>query len=869
MSGFDEERRLSSNDELHRPFDVSTTAVANESETTSDCGIRSLQVPQFDPRPQETPMNEAAAAVTRLASFPNDNFNQGGTAANGGAVQIPRLRSGVPIDAKNTLQSNTVVVAAAVEASLLENADAHRNQDFYKHIHGISSLDAAADRASQPHAEDTESSAAQAVPAMVHRDTGTRISPLTEPPPPTPMVVFANARFVEDETTAAADAQAANALPIQAIHADSMTNATLTTGNTSTDGVMPPPSTNKAQQNRPRKLRVWQRWGLLLLGVVVLGAVVAASVCGTTKCAPSRSPNAVSAPPAVQNDNSVGAFINGITLTGRTIAVLAATESYSQNSTQSHELAEELALQWVTYRDPLELVPDTAVDRFRLQQRYALSTLLLQVQGDNQTLVSDECDWSGIACRERNVGGDVGMQKVVTEIDWHQAGLGGHLSADLALLPFVELFIVSNNLLSGSLPIALSRWTNLRNFSIGFNRKLFGPIPSSFAQWISMQYFSAPSNALTGALPPGIIDWLSLEHFDVARNRLNGTLSWYMSGWTHLEYFNIADNSFTGSLPLDIGQWTNLVHFDAGWNGYRENSMNRLTGDLLSTLDKWTALTHLDAGWNRFVGSLSPSFQRWTSLETLNVRDNDLTGSLWESFGKWSNLTTLHISGCRFDGSLAESFGNWSKLESFIAEDSLLVGRLPESAARWTNLREFIITFNMLTGSLLDSVGRWTKLERIDLGGNRFTGTLPTYIGLWTNLLSFSASDNALIGSLPDAIGQWTDLSDLFNVDRNNLTGSLPESIGEWSDLFIFSVSGNRLTGTVPVTIANWTSIWAAYFEENSFTGFIPDTICATNTTRVLADFALEVSCSCCICDAALDFDYQFDEDDRILPENR
>jgi hypothetical protein len=283
--------------------------------------------------------------------------------------------------------------------------------------------------------------------------------------------------------------------------------------------------TSKALQNRHQKLSKWHWRGLLLLDVVIAGAVVVATFCGTTECVPSRSPNAVPAS-SVQDGNSVGAYINDITLTGRTIAELAATESYSKNSTESHQLAEELALQWVTHRDPLQLVPATAPHQFRLQQRYALASLLLQVfQGrGNLTMALNECDWWGITCQERDVGGGVGIQNAVTKIDWHQCSLGGHLSADMALLPYLEVFTMSNNLLSGSLPIALSRWTNLRYFRIGFNRKLFVPIPSSYAQWTLIQHFSAPSNALTGTLPAKLSEWTRLEHFDVARNHLSGTL---------------------------------------------------------------------------------------------------------------------------------------------------------------------------------------------------------------------------------------------------------------------------------------------------------------------------------------------------------
>jgi hypothetical protein len=208
MSGRGEELRTS-NDELHRPFHVSM-ATANESET-SDRGIRSQQVPLFDSQQQRSLQGAAVSAVTRLASLSSNNFNPGDSAANGGAARVPRLTSGVPIDAKNTLQSNSVVVAA-VEPSLLDSPQ--QNQDFYKRIHGMSSL--VTDRAST-HLEDTESPSAEAIPSTFHHVSRAPISQLTEPP-------FTSACFVEDATTA--DTEAANALPIQAIaDAETLTTA--------------------------------------------------------------------------------------------------------------------------------------------------------------------------------------------------------------------------------------------------------------------------------------------------------------------------------------------------------------------------------------------------------------------------------------------------------------------------------------------------------------------------------------------------------------------------------------------------------------------------------------------------------------------
>jgi hypothetical protein len=223
---------MSDHDGEH-PFNASVVA---ENLSGDNNGTLSWRVPPIDPPPPlvTSVANEAAtaaAAATRHASPPDNTFNpdSGDTLTRNSG---PRLSSGVPIDSKNTLQSHSVVVATALEPSQHDDhgEQSRGNQAFYKHIHGLSLLDAAADRAAPRPEEHVDSlspppAAQEAIPTIVHRATRTPISQLTvsaaeqapyEPRPPTPMVVFASARFVDDETTL--DAQAINALPVQAIH---------------------------------------------------------------------------------------------------------------------------------------------------------------------------------------------------------------------------------------------------------------------------------------------------------------------------------------------------------------------------------------------------------------------------------------------------------------------------------------------------------------------------------------------------------------------------------------------------------------------------------------------------------------------------
>jgi hypothetical protein len=183
----------------------------------------------------------------------------------------------------------------------------------------------------------------------------------------------------------------------------------------------------------------------------------------------------------------VAAFINGITLIGRTIAA----ETLANDTAASEP--EELALHWLVYYDTdLNLLPNTPTNRFRLQQRYALAILRVQRNYTNPFLGSsgDECEWDEVICEDVNLGSELGIQQAVTSISIDTYNNGnlwtGRLSADLGLLPSLGIFAMGS-------------------FSFGFeNGGMFGTLPTQIGRLTNLYYFFVASNGLTGSLPSQI-----------------------------------------------------------------------------------------------------------------------------------------------------------------------------------------------------------------------------------------------------------------------------------------------------------------------------------------------------------------------------
>jgi Leucine-rich repeat (LRR) protein len=208
---------------------------------------------------------------------------------------------------------------------------------------------------------------------------------------------------------------------------------------------------------------------------------------------------------------------------------------------------EEMALHWLVHYDmDLNLLPDTPINRFRLQQRYALAILSVQ-QDDTNPFVSSvdpECEWDGVTCQSMYLGNELGIQDAVTKIFFDTYNNGnmwtGQLRADLGLLSTLTHF-------------------NMSGDSVRFNTGgLFGALPSQIGQWTNLQNFDVSENVLTGSLPSQIGQWTNLKYMYVYSNFLTGSLPTQIGQLTHLQELFVSGNNFIGTMPVSICLLRNL-----------------------------------------------------------------------------------------------------------------------------------------------------------------------------------------------------------------------------------------------------------------------------------------------------------------------
>jgi hypothetical protein len=376
----------------------------------------------------------------------------------------------------------------------------------------------------------------------------------------------------------------------------------------------------------------------IAITTLVIATLVAAGTglgvyCGTGNCKSNSGGTAMSSPNSNSNPTSLEErsvtlveFIKNITLSDESIMV---------NGTNP----ESKALTWMLGNyDVLNSTSSMTLNSLTksplslsVQQYYPLLTMWFQQGGvstkwidvTNWRVDSNVCNWYGISCQTMDLGDGIGMQNVVTEIDFYNDGSGnnyvGTIPADLGLLTMLEHFDLLANGITGTLPASIGQWTNLTYFDVSYNA-LTGAIPASIGQWTALTYFGVNSNGLTGTLPASIVQWTALATFDVSFNALTGTIPASIGQWTALTYFGVNSNGLTGTLPASIVQWTALTYIDVHYNA--------LTGLLPASIGQWTALTKFDVSINALTGTIPASIGNWSRIQYAFFDVNNFTGTM-------------------------------------------------------------------------------------------------------------------------------------------------------------------------------------------------------------------------------------------------
>lgn len=289
----------------------------------------------------------------------------------------------------------------------------------------------------------------------------------------------------------------------------------------------------------------------------------------------------------------------------------------------------------------------------------------------------------------------------VTEISLDQAGYSGSLSGSSSWnLPYLDVFDVSFNSLSGDIPVSVANLTRLRRFSLSKNA-FTGSIPSSLGSLLYLQELYLDNNRLTGSIPPSFNGMVRLKRLELQNNNLSGEFP-DMGRLGNLYFVDLSDNSFSG-------------HFPAGFpRSVIELSIrnNYLTGRIVgNTISELRFLQVLDLSHNELSGRAPAALFRHQSLQQLTLSHNNFTflQAPADMGGARSKLIAIDLSYNKLQGSLPEFMASLPELSALSLEHNEFTGTIPTQYA---------------TKAVIPKAGT-ASFERLLLGWNYLFGPVP------------------------------------------------------------------------------------------------------------------------------------------------
>ncbi|KAI7747726.1 hypothetical protein M8C21_032993 [Ambrosia artemisiifolia] len=353
----------------------------------------------------------------------------------------------------------------------------------------------------------------------------------------------------------------------------------------------------------------------------------------------------------------------------------------------------------------------------------------------------------------------------------------------------LEILSLTENLIMGfeqQSPIA--PWVSLQNLDLSHNM-FHGTVPLPPPTIIM---YSVSNNNLTGEIPLLICDLLSLQLLDLSFNNITGSIPPCLEKLSNsnLTVLNLRRNTLQGTIPNIFTTQSKLEMIDL--------SENKLEGQVPRSLEKCVSLRILDLGYNFIEGMFPFWLGALPELQVLILRFNKfhgiirIPGNIKVNFPK---LGIIDLSYNSFSGDLPHQyFEEWLTMKETKANTTYMQTSIEE----YNSVRYYWFSLQITNKGVKMN---YTKIQNaffaVDLSSNMFTGKIPESIQTLTGLHALNLSNNELSGVIPSSIGNLVLLESL-DLSSNKLSGMIPQDLVQLNSLAFFNVSNNSLTGRIP-----------------------------------------------------------------------
>ncbi|XP_047257372.1 receptor-like protein 9DC3 [Capsicum annuum] len=306
------------------------------------------------------------------------------------------------------------------------------------------------------------------------------------------------------------------------------------------------------------------------------------------------------------------------------------------------------------------------------------------------------------------------------------------------------------------------------------------PIPPT-----SVETFFISNNSLTGEIPLSVCNLTSLIVLDLARNSLKGAIPHCLGNMSdQLEVLDMQHNSLSGNLQTTFSFGSGLKSFNL--------HHNKLEGKIPKSLANCTQLEVLDFGNNY----LNDTFPMWLgtlpNLQVLSLRSNKLHGPIRTSSSSklFPQLRMLDLSSNAFTAELPTSL--FRNLKAMRRIDQTM------KAPGDTTQTYYQDSVTIVTKGLELKVVRILSLyTTMDLSSNKFEGHIPSMMGDLIALRVLNLSHNGLQGPIPPSLGKLSVVESL-DLSSNKLSGEIPKQLASLTSLAVLNLSHNHLEGCIP-----------------------------------------------------------------------
>ncbi|XP_074282212.1 receptor-like protein EIX2 isoform X2 [Silene latifolia] len=317
---------------------------------------------------------------------------------------------------------------------------------------------------------------------------------------------------------------------------------------------------------------------------------------------------------------------------------------------------------------------------------------------------------------------------------------------------------LSNNFIFGPLPKGLGDIMPYLEGLILSNNQLSGPVPISLCQLTALHALNIQNNSLSGVIPNCWANVSTLSYINLSYNKLKG----------HIPCFNNRD-----SYNLGLAEDT-FLHLND----------NMLSGEIPSCLSDLTNMQILDIGGNQLSGKMNKWFtaEKFKDLQILRLRENQFSGTIPRQICSLPQLQIMDLGHNHFRGSIPSCLSNLTAMTSpntsQITDRNEGISEVIQGIERaYTSTLPYLVDIdlssNNLVGVIPDDMTKISGLLSLNLSYNQLSGTIPANIGDLKSMISLDLSENNIKGSIPRSITELYSLSHL-NLSYNNLSGQIP-----------------------------------------------------------------------------------------------